>query len=220
MPMKTRTKTTVEERRKESSISTPFVSARTNEIQVTPGELDVSLTKSSSQAAVVVSSSSPLTEIYESTELQLDWDNEVSFHVAENALHLRRYRRWSQAKVASLMKTSQPHIARIEGGSENITLDTLKRLVTALQGRLRLSIEPAEANLPRLPAWWNSDGLGLTSRQPWILEGARTAQSDSGARLVGSLWSSEGTTSADPNEMLALAAQAEEIITYGEKETS
>jgi transcriptional regulator with XRE-family HTH domain len=116
-------------------------------------------------------SSSPLVERYASAEFQVAWDNEISFHVAENTLHLRRLRGLSQAAVARAMATSQPKVARIEGGDENITLRTLKRLAQALRGRIQFSLVPAEMFLPRLPRWWEIADSPLTSDTEWKYEG-------------------------------------------------
>lgn len=39
---------------------------------------------------------------------------------------------WSQMQLAQAISTSQPHIARIERGTENLTIDTCRRLADAL----------------------------------------------------------------------------------------
>lgn len=46
------------------------------------------------------------------------------------ALRLRRG--WSQSQLAEAIKTSQSHIARIERGTENVTIQTCRRLCVAL----------------------------------------------------------------------------------------
>jgi DNA-binding XRE family transcriptional regulator len=46
---------------------------------------------------------------------------------------LRLARGLSQADLAKLMKTSQPHIARLESGREEPTLRTLRRLADSLR---------------------------------------------------------------------------------------
>ena len=84
----------------------------------------------------------------------LHWDNDVKFQIARNILHLRRARGWSQGRVAQAMGTSQPALARIERADENITVNTLQRLITALKGRLRLAIYPAELHVPEVPQFW------------------------------------------------------------------
>lgn len=45
---------------------------------------------------------------------------------------LRLRKGWSQAKLAEEIGTSQPHIARIERGTENLQIDTCRRLSAAL----------------------------------------------------------------------------------------
>lgn len=106
-------------------------------------------------------SPSPLAEIYESDEFKSEWFNAVSFHVAQNLLHLRRFRGMSQSAVGMAMGTSQPAVARIETAQENITLSTLERLVSALRGRFHVSIAPAElcVNQPCRPWWESADFL-------------------------------------------------------------
>lgn len=46
------------------------------------------------------------------------------------ALRLRRG--WSQSQLAEAIKTSQSHVARIERGTENVTIQTCRRLCAAL----------------------------------------------------------------------------------------
>jgi transcriptional regulator with XRE-family HTH domain len=89
-------------------------------------------------------------------EAQLSLANDVSFRVALNAIKLRKLRGLSQAAVAGAMGTSQPEVARIESGDDNITLATLRKLVDALRGRLVLAIQPAEMHMPSLPEWWEA----------------------------------------------------------------
>jgi transcriptional regulator with XRE-family HTH domain len=142
---------------------------------------------------------SPLTEMYASEEFRLGWDNEVSFHVAQNSLHLRRLRHKSQAATAKGMGTSQSAIARIESGDENITLHTLKRLAFALDGRIRFSIEPKEANLPRLPAWWDMIQSGISTEHRWVLVRAgATGEAHAQHLLAG--WSNLTASSTNENK--------------------
>jgi Helix-turn-helix len=113
---------------------------------------------------------SPLTGAYAAA-----WDNDVHFHVAQNLLFLRRYRHTSQVKLAEDVKTSQSAIARIESAQENITLATLQRMIAALKGRLRLSIAPAEMQLPEWQfQWWNVVGTGFCSANQWTFRGAES----------------------------------------------
>lgn len=57
-----------------------------------------------------------------------------SFHSEEgDTVRMLRLRKgWSQAQLAAELGTSQPHVARIERGTENLTIDTCRRLCTAL----------------------------------------------------------------------------------------
>ena len=46
---------------------------------------------------------------------------------------LRLEHGWSQAQLANLLNTSQSHVARIERGTENLTIDTCRRLCNVLE---------------------------------------------------------------------------------------
>lgn len=109
-------------------------------------------------------SSSQLADVYKTDEFLNEWSNDVQFHVARNILHLRRYRGMSQDSVARAMCTSQSAIARIETGQENITLDTLRRLVVALKGRFYVSIPPQECAREQMRSWWE---VNESAVNPW-----------------------------------------------------
>jgi transcriptional regulator with XRE-family HTH domain len=131
------------------------------------------------------SSSSPLAKLYASDDFRLAWDNEIEFHVAQNAIHLRRLREMSQKEVAAAMGTSQSKIARLEGADDNITVRTLKRLAKALKGRIRFSLEPSEAQVPRWPAWWETIGTPAASECEWQFKGFVSRQVGEQQQLVG-----------------------------------
>lgn len=50
----------------------------------------------------------------------------------ETVRTLRLRKGWSQAQLADALATSQSHIARIERGTENLTISTCRRLCKAL----------------------------------------------------------------------------------------
>ena len=54
----------------------------------------------------------------------------------------------SQQEIAKRMQTSQPAVARLEGGHGNPSLNTLRRYAAATGTRLRIVFEPLGA--PRL----------------------------------------------------------------------
>lgn len=102
----------------------------------------------------------------------------------------------SQAAVARAMGTSQPKVARIEGGDENITLRTLKRLAGALRGRIQLSLGPAEKFFPRLPRWWEITDSPLISDEEWEYRGTVIReQGPATAAVVG--WQTQHEISVD-----------------------
>lgn len=133
--------------RRQSGSSTSIRSARRSKLarRQIPSTRDQSSGRFNPEILVSPSSSS-LKELYESEQFSLAWDNDVTFHVAENSTRLRKLRRLSQAAVAKRMGTSQSAVARIEGG-DDIRLSTLGRLASALGGRIRFAMEPSEANL-------------------------------------------------------------------------
>ena len=111
-------------------------------------------------------SSSRLADTYKTDEFINEWSNNVQFHIARNLLHLRRYRQMSQASVARAMGTSQSAIARIETAQENITLDTLQRLVSALKGRFHVAIPPEERAGRLARPWWE---INVSAANPWTV---------------------------------------------------
>lgn len=155
-----------------SASSTSLRSARRQTLSKpsTPSVLDTSFPKRALVESEL-SDSSSLDELYGRAEFRRGWDNDVSFQVAQNAYHLRQHRGMKQGDVAAAMGTSQSAIARIEGGDENITLSTLKRLITALRGRLHLSFPPEEDDLTLPYVWWRpreSDSSTSTWTLRWI----------------------------------------------------
>lgn len=50
----------------------------------------------------------------------------------ETIRSLRLRKGWSQSQLAEQLNTSQSHVARIERGSENVTIDTCRRLSVVL----------------------------------------------------------------------------------------
>lgn len=52
---------------------------------------------------------------------------------------LRRAKRISQKRLAELIGVSQPYIAKIEGGEENLTIETIAKILSALNLSLTLS---------------------------------------------------------------------------------
>jgi len=164
-------------RLKKSSTSSQSAKKQTPKIQAMLSKQGEPTIGSAQPEVLSRPSSSRLTELYESEAFQAAWANSVRHHVAENLLYLRRYRGISQANLGAAIGTSQAAIARIESGQENITLDTLERYVSGLDGRFFVSIHPRESAiaLPERP-WWES-----STSVPWNLVGIaarRTGQTD------------------------------------------
>jgi transcriptional regulator with XRE-family HTH domain len=85
----------------------------------------------------------------------------------------------SQAEVSKAMGTSQSAVARIESAQENITVDTLQRLIVALNGRFHVSIQPQEyPEQPQKRPWWE---VARRVESGWTvvrIEGLRNSQTD------------------------------------------
>jgi transcriptional regulator with XRE-family HTH domain len=132
----------------------------------------------------VVSDGSPsqLEKLYETDEFRLAWENSVKFQLSRQLLYLRRFRDWSQARVAREMGSSQSAVARIESGEENVTADTLERHIKALKGRFSVSIAPQEMPLPRWKPWWE------------VAAESGTSSSTTDWRVLFLAWRSDGAT--------------------------
>lgn len=153
-------------------------------------------------------SPSRLAEVYRTEEFQLAWDNSVSLHVARNLLRLRRFRQMSQAAVASAMETSQSAVARIEGGEENFTIETLQRFIRALNGRFQVSITPEEVPALRLVPWWETVPEEPEHAATWTARGVvwrRTAETD---QVIVALERPRGTQPRAENQIVIAEAAA------------
>jgi len=69
---------------------------------------------------------------------------EDEFALAAALIDARSKAGLSQEQVAKKMETSQPAVARLEGGKANPSLDTLRRFAKATGTRLRISFERAK----------------------------------------------------------------------------
>lgn len=163
-----KTMTTTQKTNESSTSSRSAKKQMPNKLK-TRSEHAISLPQHSMVESKSVVGSSPLNKLYETPEFVRGWHNDVSFHVAENALHLRKFRKFTQAEVANLMETSQSAIARIEGGDENITLSTLKRLITTLRGRLFISFPPEELARPQAQWWKVTPQIASASTHDWTV---------------------------------------------------
>lgn len=68
---------------------------------------------------------------------------EEEFALASALLEARGKSELSQKEIAKRMRTSQPAVARLEGGAGNPSLETLRRYARATGTRLKISFEPA-----------------------------------------------------------------------------
>lgn len=154
--------------------------------------------------AVVLSrpSSSRLTELYKTEAFRNEWANEVKFHIAQNLLHLRRYRGMSQLKLGDKIGTSQSAVARIESGQENITLDTLQRLVMGLEGRFYVSIHPPECAPLQARPWWET--VASSIYPPWNLVGVASRRTITSDQVIVGL-ERAGIASANTNTLTGAA---------------
>lgn len=63
---------------------------------------------------------------------------EIKLRLAELFYDLRQKKKMSQQKLAKAVGVSQPYIAKIEDGEENLTLETIVKLLAALNTCLQL----------------------------------------------------------------------------------
>lgn len=125
------------------------------------------VTVSAPEVVKLPSSISRRTDLYRDPAFRIAWENDVKFHVTRHLLLLRKFRRWSQGKVAHLAGTSQSAVARIEAGEENVSVETIERLVNALDGCFDVSIAPKEMHFPRWQPWWELLDGGITATTPF-----------------------------------------------------
>ena len=65
----------------------------------------------------------------------------VKLELSELIYDLRRSHKMSQKELGDAIGVSQPYIAKIEDGEENLTLETIVKLLAALKTCLRLKPE-------------------------------------------------------------------------------
>jgi ribosome-binding protein aMBF1 (putative translation factor) len=58
--------------------------------------------------------------------------------IAYRILQLRKQKKMSQAELAKRLGTSQSNIARMEGGQQNFTTDTLQSIASAFKRNLKI----------------------------------------------------------------------------------
>ena len=68
------------------------------------------------------------------------------FALASALIEARTEADVSQEEIANRMQTSQPAVARLEGGHGNPSLKTLRRYAAATGTRLRIVFEPVRAS--------------------------------------------------------------------------
>lgn len=71
----------------------------------------------------------------------------AELRIEQDLVALRETRGLTQAQLARLLGVSQPAVAKLESGSENLTLRTLARMVTALGGELAITIRKSPAKV-------------------------------------------------------------------------
>lgn len=74
-------------------------------------------------------------------EFKKEWENsEVEFQLGSKLIEARLKGNLSQRDLAKKVGTSQSQIARIEGMDANPSLNLLKRIATALNTKLQISL--------------------------------------------------------------------------------
>ena len=65
----------------------------------------------------------------------------VKLELSELIYDLRKSKKMSQKELAEAIGVTQPYIAKIEDGEENLTIETIVKLLAALNTRLKLTPE-------------------------------------------------------------------------------
>ena len=82
-----------------------------------------------------------LKELMKNPKFRKEWeDSEVEFQLGCKLIDARLKRNLSQRQLAKKVGTSQSQIARIEGMDANPSLHLLKRIATALNSKLQISL--------------------------------------------------------------------------------
>lgn len=82
-----------------------------------------------------------LKEMLKDPEFKKEWeDSEVEYQLSCKLIEARLKRKMSQRDLAKKVGTSQAAISRIEAMNANPSLSFLKRISTALGGKLQISI--------------------------------------------------------------------------------
>ena len=82
-----------------------------------------------------------LTELLKKPEFKKEWeDSEVEYQLGLMLIEARLRKKMSQRELAKKVGTSQSQIARIEGMDANPSLSLLKRIATALNTKLQISL--------------------------------------------------------------------------------
>lgn len=125
---------------------------------------------------------------------------EAGAQIAAQLISLRKLRSVSQTKLAEEIDTKQSGISRVERADYgNWNFNTLRKIAAALDGRLRITIEPAESVLqeysdpPEERLRLDSAALAETSKlvrqhlTPSIAETARSGNIQDGSSFVRGL---------------------------------
>lgn len=76
-------------------------------------------------------------------EFRAAWhETELEYQVARQIVALRLKRGLTQKELARRVGTTQSTIARIESGSQNLSLRTITKLAKALGATVRLDLQP------------------------------------------------------------------------------
>lgn len=70
---------------------------------------------------------------------------EEEFALAKSVIHARNRAGLTQAELARKMRTTQPAVARLEGGRTRPSMRTLERVAKATGSRLLIRFEPHRA---------------------------------------------------------------------------
>ena len=102
----------------------------------------------------------------------------------------------------------------MEAGDDNITVETIERLVIALEGRFDVSISPREMHFPRWHAWWELIDGGVAATTPFACKGVVANDDGSTLRVLG------GWMSGERQEQHGAIATTSSVAILGEGESN
>ena len=126
-----------------------------------------------------------------SFEQHREWENqarqslvykvaEVQTDFAYKLEHLLKRRKQSRTQLADAIQTSKAYITKILGGDANFTIETMVKVLDALDADLLVNAKPREINLAR--TWSNTGTKRNGKKNAEILQGVLMSERNRGTQ--------------------------------------